>query len=194
VSIYLKRVFSEEYIKSARLINRSNSNNTFYDYFRNRIMFPVFDTSGNIIGFGGRVLSNSMPKYLNTPETDVFLKGRNLYGLYQARESIRVQGQAILVEGYIDCIKLHQAGINNVVASLGTALTQHQAKILRRYANEVLIIYDGDEAGQREASRAMQVLLDEDLKVYIVVLPDNRDPDEYVDLYGKKGVFTIYKE
>ncbi len=131
-------------------------------------------------------MGEGMPKYLNTAETELFSKRKNLYGLSQARESIRETNTAFLVEGYMDCIKLHQAGITNVVASLGTALTEDQAHLLRRYTEKVVVLYDGDEAGQRETLRAITVLRNADLKVEIVVLPPGKDPDEYIENYGKE--------
>ena len=181
-----KKAFSEEQVKSTGLIKRSDQQNRYYDLFRNRIIFPIHDQRGEVIGFGGRVLDGSLPKYLNTPETELFSKRKNLYGLYQARQAMRNLNQALVVEGYMDCLKLHQVGIENTVASLGTALTQEQARLLRRFVEEVILLFDGDDAGQREALRAVEVLHAEGLKVWVVSLPGGKDPDDYLDLYGKE--------
>ncbi|MDD3270021.1 MAG: DNA primase [Syntrophomonadaceae bacterium] len=182
----LQKGFSQEYLKLSGLIKRSDKQQRFYDLFRGRIIFPIYQYNGDIIGFGGRVLDDSLPKYLNTPETEIFSKRNNLYGLFQAREAIRLQNEAIIVEGYMDCLKLHQADIKHTVASLGTALTREQAVLLRRYAEKALIIYDSDEAGQRETLRAIEILAKEGLKVSVVTLPGAKDPDEYLELCGKE--------
>jgi DNA primase len=131
-------------------------------------------------------MDDSMPKYLNSPETEIFSKRKNLYGLYFARDSIRSSNEAILVEGYMDCLKLHQAGINNAVGSLGTAFTVEQARLLHRYTEKVLVLYDGDEAGQRETLRAIDILNKENIKSDVVTLPDGKDPDEYLETFGKE--------
>ena len=128
---------------------------SYYDRFRNRVIFPVFDYRGKVIGFGGRVLDDSKPKYLNSPETAVFKKGTNLYGLNFAIKNIKDR-TLIIVEGYMDCISLHQYGITNVVASLGTALTTEQAKLIKRYADKVIISYDADVAGQIATIRGLR--------------------------------------
>lgn len=182
----LKKAFNEEQLKLSGLIKRSEQQARYYDLFRDRVIFPIHDGRGEIVGFGGRVLDSSLPKYLNTPETDIFSKRKNLYGLYQARSEMRRVNQALVVEGYMDCLKLHQYGIENAVASLGTALTQDQARLLRRFVEEVILLFDGDDAGQREALRVLQILRAEGLKVWVVSLPGGKDPDEYLDLYGKE--------
>ncbi|MGI5879494.1 MAG: DNA primase [Syntrophomonadaceae bacterium] len=182
----LRKAYSQEAVKYSGLIKRSEQHDRFYDLFRERIIFPIHNVQGDIVGFGGRVLDNSMPKYLNTPETEIFSKRKNLFGLFQAKDNIRRQNQLLLVEGYMDCIKLYQAGIQNSVASLGTALTVEQARLMKRYTEEVILLFDGDEAGQREALRAIQIMCAEGLKVWVVSLPGGKDPDEYLDLYGKE--------
>lgn len=186
----LQKGFAAETIKASGLIKRSETQNRFYDLFRQRIIFPIFQYNQDVVGFGGRSLGESIPKYLNTAETELFSKRKNLYGLAQARESIREKNTAFLVEGYMDCIKLQQAGIKNVVASLGTALTEEQARLLRRYAEKIVVLYDGDEAGQRETLRAITVLRGAELKVEIVSLPPGKDPDDYIDCYGKEGFWN----
>ncbi len=182
----LRKGFSKEYVKLSGLIKRNENRNSYYDQFRKRLMFPIFQYNGDILGFGGRVLDDTLPKYINTPETEIYSKRQVLYGLYQARQAIRSTNQAVLLEGYMDCIKLQQAGINNCIASLGTALTKEQANLLSRYTENVLILYDGDEAGQRETMRAIDILAEEALKVQVVTLPAGKDPDEFLEINGKE--------
>lgn len=182
----LKKGFPQEQVKSSGLIKRNENKHTFYDLFRSRLMFPIFHYNGDIVGFGGRVLDESLPKYINTPETDIYSKRKVLYGLFQAREAVRAANQVLLLEGYMDCIKLQQAGLRNCVASLGTALTQDQAGLLNRYTENVVILYDGDEAGQRETLRAIDILFAEGLRVQVVTLPGAKDPDEFLEVNGKE--------
>ena len=155
-----------------------------YDRFRGRLMFPVMDIQGKPIAFGGRTLKNEDAKYINSPETAAYRKGRNLFGLNQTRDEIRRQGYAILVEGFLDLIVPFQFGIRNVVASLGTALTPEQVKLLSRFARKVVVNYDGDQAGVQAAKKAIEILLTEDLEVKVLVLPDNADPDEFIRKFG----------
>lgn len=182
----LKQHVSPEAMKLSGLIRRSENQERYYDLFRDRIIFPIFSYSNDIIGFGGRILGDGTPKYLNTPETDLFSKRHHLYGLAQGKSFLREQNQAILVEGYMDCIQMHQAGIRNVVASLGTAFTREQAVLLARYAEKVIVLYDGDEAGQRETMRAISILAEQGIKPEVVSLPGGKDPDEYLNAVGKK--------
>lgn len=182
----LQRGFTQEEISGVGLNKRSAEHQRYFDLFRNRIIFPIHSVNGEVVGFGGRVLDDGFPKYLNTAETDIFQKRRQLFGLFQARESIRSQHEAIVVEGYMDCIQLQQAGINNTVATLGTALTQEQARILLRYTERVLLVYDGDEAGQRQMERAVEVLSSEGLKVDVLTLPEGQDPDQFLARHGKE--------
>src|SRR2546421_290328 len=152
-----------------------------YDRFRGRLMFPVFDAQGKPIAFGGRTLDpEGEPKYLNSPETSAYVKGRNLYGLHLTRDEIRRAGFAILVEGYLDLIVPYQFGVRNVVASLGTALTPEQVKLVGRFAHKVVVNYDGDRAGVQAAKRAIETILAEDIEVKVLVLPNNADPDEFI--------------
>ena len=155
-----------------------------YDRFRGRLMFPVMDIQGKPIAFGGRTLKNEDAKYINSPETAAYVKGRNLFGLNLTRDEIRRQGYAILVEGFLDLIVPFQFGVRNVVASLGTALTPDQVKLLSRFARKVVVNYDGDKAGVQAAKKAIEVLLTEDLEVKVLVLPDNADPDEFIRRFG----------
>src|SRR3989475_10357365 len=156
-----------------------------YDRFRGRLMFPVFDAQGKPIAFGGRTLDpEGEPKYLNSPETSAYIKGRHLFGLNLTRDEVRRQGFAILVEGYLDLIVPYQFGVRNVVASLGTALTPEQVKLIGRFARKVVVNYDGDRAGVQAAKRAIETILAEDLEVKVLVLPDNADPDDFIRQYG----------
>ncbi|HVF28506.1 MAG TPA: DNA primase [Pyrinomonadaceae bacterium] len=157
----------------------------FYDRFRGRVIFPVLDAQGRPVAFGARVLpGGGEPKYLNSPETTAYVKGRHLYGLHQTRDEIRKKKFAILVEGYLDVVIPYQYGVRNAVASLGTALTPEQVKLLGRFARKVVVNYDGDSAGVKAAKRAVEVLLAEDFEVKVLVLPDNADPDEFIKVNG----------
>jgi DNA primase len=167
----------------------------FYDRFRGRLMFPIADSQGRIIAFGGRVMGEGEPKYLNSPETSVYTKGRNLYGLAYSKNDIRQTGYAILVEGYLDCMIPYQAGIRNIVASLGTALTDSQVRLLRRYmdAPQIIVNFDPDSAGQNATMRSIEMLLTEGFKVNILKMPTDDDPDEYVRAYGGDAFRALLK-
>lgn len=156
------------------------------DFFRNRVMFAIHNVSGKVIGFGGRILQKGIkaPKYINTPETEVYNKSKVLYGIYFAKQTIRKEDECILVEGYTDVISLHQAGIENVVASSGTSLTKDQIRLIKRYTPNVKIIYDGDIAGVKAALRGLDLLLEQDLNVKVVTLPEGEDPDSYLQSVG----------
>jgi DNA primase len=167
-----------------------NENNKIYDRFRNRIIFPVFDYKGKVIGFGGRVLDDSKPKYLNSPETVLFKKGTNLYGLNFAVKNLK-EKTLIIVEGYMDCIALHQQGITNVVASLGTALTPSQAKLLKRYADKIIISYDADLAGQNATIRGLEILKTEGFDIRVLTVPEGKDPDEFIRNNGKEAFLSL---
>jgi DNA primase len=156
----------------------------FYDRFRGRVIFPVMDAQGRAVAFGGRIMGQGEPKYLNSPETAAYTKGRHLYGLSWTRDEIRRKKFAILVEGYLDLIIPFQAGVRNAVASLGTALTTEQAKLLGRFARKVVVNYDGDKAGVQAAKRTIETLLAEDFEVKVLVLPDNADPDDFIKRFG----------
>lgn len=160
--------------------------NGYYDRFRHRVMFPIINPTGRVIAFGGRQLvdDKQSPKYLNSPETPIFHKSKTLYGLYQARDTIRGLDRVLLVEGYADCISLHQYGFTNAVASCGTALTQDHAYLIRRYSPNVVLLYDGDEAGRRAAVRGGSILLEAGLNVRVTTLPPDQDPDSYVMAFG----------
>jgi len=166
----------------------------YYDRFRNRIMFPVWNIQGKVVGFGGRVLDDSLPKYLNSPETPLFNKGHLLYGINKALESIRRLDQVIIVEGYMDVISCHQAGIENVVASLGTAFTPEQGKLLLRYTRQVVFAYDADTAGVNAAMRGWQVLDDIGCRVRVVSIPEGKDPDDYIRNHGPEQFLLLVNE
>lgn len=166
-----------------------------YDRFRGRVMFPITDSQGRVIAFGGRVMGEGEPKYMNSPETAVYTKGRNLYGLALAKNEIRNLGFAILVEGYLDCIIPHQEGIGNVVASLGTALTDSQVRLLRRYMDQpqIVVNFDPDSAGQAATMRSIEVLLVEGFKANILRVPSDEDPDEFVRAHGVNEFRALLK-
>lgn len=161
----------------------SNKDGRIYDRFRNRVMFPIIDVRGNVIGFGGRVMDDSTPKYLNSPDTPVYNKSRNLFALNIAKTS--KAGRVILTEGYMDTIALHQAGFDNAVASLGTALTEEHGQLLSRYFKEAVISYDGDGAGVAAAQRAIPILEKAGLKVKVLRVTGAKDPDEFIKAYGR---------
>ena len=157
-------------------------NGSYYDKFRNRVMFPIIDVRGNIIGFGGRVIDGGEPKYLNSPETLIFKKSQNLFGLNFAKNDD--SGRILIMEGYMDVISLHQGGITNAVASLGTAFGEEHAKLLKKYTTHAVLCYDSDEAGQKAADRAGKILLDADIKTRVLTVNDGKDPDEYINKNG----------
>ena len=156
--------------------------------FRNRLMLPIFNTLGKVVGFGGRVFTDSQPKYINSPETSLYHKGSNLYGLNFAKEYIRDEGKVIIVEGYFDLLRVFQCGVGNVVASLGTALTEGQVNLLRRYTKEVVMVYDADTAGVQATLRGLDIFIENGFSVGIVSLPAGDDPDQFV-LKNSKEVF-----
>lgn len=177
----LQKNFSEDELITAGLCHRSK-NGGIYDVFRNRVMFPIVDTRGNVIGFGGRVMDDSTPKYLNTAQTPVFDKGRNLFSLNFAKDSS--SNIIILAEGYMDVIAINQAGFSNVVATLGTAITADQARLISRYASEVIIAYDSDGAGQKATKKAIAHFNDVGLSARILHIENAKDPDEYIKKFG----------
>lgn len=171
----------------------SNERGGHYDRFRNRITFPIMDLKDRVLGFGARVMDTSLPKYLNSPETPVYSKGRNLYGLNASRESIKKQGHALIVEGYLDFLIPYQAGVQNIIATLGTALTIDQIKLIKRFANTVVTIYDPDEAGETASLRSLDLFLSEDVNVYIAELPKGFDPDGYIRKFGAEEFKRVVK-
>jgi len=181
VQYAIKQNFPLESLEKAGLISK-REDGAYYDRFRDRVIFPIFSVTGRIIAFGGRRLKEdeSIPKYINSPETKVYSKSKILYGLYQAKEAIRKKGSVILVEGYMDCISLFQAGIENVVATSGTALTEEQVKLISNYAETVYFLYDADSAGARAMLRGIDIILAQGLELYIVKLPEGEDPDSFI--------------
>ncbi|WP_294096669.1 DNA primase [Proteiniclasticum sp.] len=187
---YLRsRRYKEEDIVKCGLATKSEKGKV-YDRFRNRIIFPVFDIRGRVIAFGARVLDDTKPKYLNSPETPIYNKGTHLYGLNFAKKNSK-ETSLIMVEGYMDLISLSQAGIQNVVASLGTALTKIQGRLLRRNSEEVYICYDADTAGQKATVRGLEILQAEGVKVKVVQISKGKDPDDYVREEGKEGFLKL---
>jgi DNA primase len=187
---YLKqRGFSEEEILELGLTTKNEKGN-IYDRFRNRIIFPVFNVSGRVIGFGGRVLDDSKPKYLNSPETPIFHKGTNLYGLNLAIKN-NPSRTIIMVEGYMDVISLFQQGVTNVVATLGTALTEGQCKLLKRYIDTVIVSFDSDVAGQNATIRGLEILQKSGFDLKILQIPRGKDPDEFIRSYGKEKFLNL---
>lgn len=181
---YLKKLgYDDGILKESGLVTMDETKGA-HDKFWNRVMFPIMDVNNKVIGFGGRVMGEGMPKYLNSPETRIFDKSRNLYGMNLAR--ISRQKNMIICEGYMDVIALHQAGFNNAVASLGTAFTGLQANLLKRYTNEVLVCYDSDEAGTKAALRAIPILKDAGLTAKIINMKPYKDPDEFIKSLGKE--------
>jgi len=182
--------FAEDDIQESGMI-LTNKKGGYYDRFRGRFIFPIFDVAGKVIAFGGRVLDDSMPKYMNSPEHLGFSKSRNLYGLNFAKKS--GGKQLIIVEGYMDVISLHQFGITNVVASLGTALTEGQGRLLKRYCEEVVIAYDADTAGQAATMRGMDILDNIGCPLKILRVPAGKDPDEYIRAQGVESFSKLIK-
>lgn len=177
-----KKGFRDEELVLASLCARSKSGKGVYDFFRNRVIIPIIDVRGNVIAFGGRVLDDSKPKYLNSNETMVFKKTNNLFALNFAKQS--KQDRLILCEGYMDVIALHQAGFENAVAALGTSFTADHARLMARYTDEAVLIFDADAAGKKGAQRAIGLLRETGMKIRLVSIPDGKDPDEFVRKNG----------
>lgn len=182
VSELLKKGYTKAELLEAGLAKASKKGSGIYDTFRNRLMFPVIDIRGSVIGFSGRILDDGEPKYLNSPETLVFSKSHNLFAMNLAKKSKK--GYIILAEGNIDVVAMHQAGVDCAVASLGTSLTPEQARLISRYTGEVIIAYDGDAAGQKASQRAIGILQQLDLKVRVLRLQGAKDPDEFIKKFG----------
>ena len=169
----------------------SRSGDRYYDKFRDRVIFPIINTSGRVIGFGGRIIGEGEPKYLNSPESSVFQKKNNLYGLNLAKSEASKEDRIILVEGYMDVIALYQAGIRNVAASLGTALTPQQAALIKRYTRNVILSYDADEAGQNAAMRGIDILYEADCKARVLKVTDGKDPDDFIKSKGRQAFLEL---
>ena len=186
------RGYEKSELLEAGLVLEKKDKGTFYDRFRNRLMFPIIDVRGNVIGFGGRVMDDSTPKYLNSPETIIFNKRRNLFAMNVVKKS--KAGFIILTEGYMDAIALHQYGFDCAVASLGTSLTQEHADLLSKYTNEVVLTYDGDAAGQNATQRAIPMLERTGLRVKILRMRGAKDPDEFLKKYGADRFRLLLQE
>lgn len=190
MSLLKEKGADEKLIEASGLVSINEEKKRVYDRFRGRIMFPVLNVDGNPVAFGARILAQGEPKYLNSPETPAYVKGEHLYGLFQSKDEIRKKKYAILVEGYLDLIALYQFGVTNCVASLGTAFTEQQSKLLGRFARKVVVNYDGDKAGVKAAQRAIETLLAEDFEIKVLVLPNGQDPDDFIRASG----FAAYKK
>ncbi len=192
MNLLKKKGFREDVLLDAGLVIKKE-NGGIYDRFRDRLMFPIHNSLGKIVGFGARLLSNAkdQPKYINSPQTLVYDKSSILYGLFQGKNEIRKQGAAILTEGYADVISLHQEGFRNAVASSGTSLTVEQLNVLKKYCSKLYIVYDADEAGQNAAVRAIDMAIAKGFEVYIVSLPAGEDPDSIIKSRGAK-IFREY--
>jgi DNA primase len=180
----LANQYNLEYLQKSGLVNVRDGN--AYDNYRGRIIFPIHNQSGKVLGFGARIIKSNdkAPKYINTPENEIYVKSKLLYGSYFARLAIDKADECLLVEGYTDVVSLHQAGIENVVASGGTSLTPDQLRLIKKYTNNLTIIYDGDNAGIKAALRGLDLALEESLNVQLVLIPDKEDPDSYVNKVG----------
>jgi len=189
---YLKhKGYNTETIKKAGLITEGTGG--YYDTFRDRVIFPIFDPRGKVIAFGGRALDESEPKYLNSPETPIFNKSRVLYGLNLAKDSIKKDGYALFMEGYLDVITAHIHGFSNSVAPLGTAITQEHGKLIRRFTEEIILVFDSDQAGIKAAKNAISILLENGLNVKILLFPEDEDPDSFLRKNGKDAFTDLLK-
>lgn len=193
VDYLTQRGIKQDLILKAGLIFKGKDN-VFYDLFRNRIVFPIFDVRNRVLGFGARVMDDSMPKYINSPETVVYKKGQHLYGLNFAKVDIKEKGFAIITEGYLDVITSHQYGINNAISSLGTALTVEQIRLLKRYTHNVVMVYDADQAGEMAAFRGLDLFLEEGMNVKIACLEKGHDPDSFIRKFGPRGFDVSIKK
>ena len=191
---FLKRGVKQELLLSGGLAAERQNGGGIYDRFRNRVIIPIADERGRVVGFGGRVLDDSTPKYLNTPETVLFNKRRILFGLDRANRAIKQAGYAIVVEGYMDAISVFSAGVKNVVASLGTAFTAEHCKLLLRYAPAIYFCYDSDDAGQKATIRALSIVQGTGATVRVIVVPDGKDPDEYIRKHGAEAFQELVKK
>ncbi len=190
----LKAGYQLEVMKKAGLT--SPKENSTYDFFRNRVMFPIHNMTGKVVGFGGRIMvkDEKAPKYVNTPESEVYQKSKILYGAYFAKNAIRKKDECLMVEGYTDVISLHQAGIENAVASSGTALTPDQIRLIKRITPNITMLYDGDAAGIKAALRGTDLILEEGMNVRVVILPNPEDPDSYVRKVGEEAFNQYIKD
>lgn len=190
----IEKKYNVEYLQRSGLITERNE--TYFDNYRDRIVFPIHSPIGKVIGFGARLIkkNDKAPKYINTPENELYVKSKVLYGIHFARHTIDKQNECLLVEGYTDVISLYQAGVTNVVASGGTALTPDQLRLIKKYTQNLTIVYDGDAAGVKAALRGLDLALEEGLQVQLVLIPDGEDPDSYVRKVGKEAFSDFVRQ
>ncbi len=184
LTVLRKRGFPQDLLEKAGIIVKREEEDAYFDRFRGRIMFPIHDPGGNTVAFSGRSLSDAAPKYLNSPETKIFQKGRILFNFHRARPKIRKKGAAVLFEGFADCISAYRAGIDNGISVMGTSLTEEHVRLIRRNTDLVILCFDGDSAGKRAAVRAGEMLRQGGCQVRVAALPEGLDPDEYIARYG----------
>lgn len=191
----IERGYSEQYLISTGVCNRTDDGRV-YDRFRGRVIYPIFTLAGKVVAFGGRTLSSEkkIAKYVNSPESDIYLKRRELYGLFQAKQAIAKAQKCILVEGYMDVISMHQAGVCNVVASSGTALTVEQVRLIKRFTSNVTLIYDSDAAGIKASLRGIELLLQDDMDIKVLLLPEGEDPDSFAQSHSSSEVEAYISE
>ncbi len=194
LSFFKEKKVTPKLLEKAGLVLYNQKKDSYYDRFRGRIIFPIFGLTGKVVAFGGRSILNAEPKYLNSPDTPVYSKGKILYGLNFSKESIRDTGEVIIVEGYTDFVSLYQAGITNIAASLGTSLTSDQVSQTLRFAPKIIINYDGDSAGKLATSRGISLYFEKASEPEILILPENLDPDSYLRKYGADKYITHLKK
>ena len=195
LTVARKKSIAPELLRRAGLVIPREKGEGYYDRFRHRVIFPIISLTGNVVAFGGRVLTDSedLPKYINSPETPIFNKGKTLYGLFQAKNALREADRVIVVEGYTDLISLFQAGVQNVVASSGTAFTADHARLLARYTKNVVLLFDADAAGAEASLRGIETLLENGLDVDVVSLPAGADPDSFVREHGREATLELFQ-
>ncbi|MCU9613906.1 DNA primase [Caldibacillus lycopersici] len=182
-----RRGYSEEFLERSGLVIKSEHSNEYFDRFRERIIFPIFDNKGNTVAFSGRILTEGQPKYLNSPETIIFHKSKTLYNFHKARPNIRKKQSVVLFEGFADCISAFRAGIDNGIATMGTALTEDHVNIIKRNTNQVILCFDADAAGQTATMKAGELLQAAGCHVQVAMIPNGKDPDEYIKTNGPKN-------
>lgn len=189
--------FAEKILFQSGLIARSQKNGQPFDLFRDRVMFPIFNANGKVIALGGRIMGQGEPKYLNSPESAIFRKRRELYGLHAAKRASALAGgirRIMIVEGYLDCIRLHMNGFENAVATLGTSLTEEHVQILKRYADEAIVVFDGDKAGEQASLRGLDIFLEQGMNVKVLGMPKGEDPDSLIQTRGRETMETLLSE
>jgi DNA primase len=188
----LKKGISAEQLAAAGLITKTERGRNF-EYMSERLVFPIFDTQGRVVAFGGRTLKDDQPKYLNSPDSAVYSKSAQLYGLFQAMPTLRKKAEVIVLEGYMDVVVTHQYGATNTVATSGTALTQQQSQLLKRYSDKITLLFDSDSAGENAAKRAIDTLLETELAISVAAMPEGVDPDEYLLEHGADKFYDLLK-